>query len=279
MDMRRNKKKWKGFSILIAAALSVGTLVGSFTAYGAQAEAHPDLTRKGSVSIAMVDKTTNSPVSGGEMSLFRVAKVAREDWNDSFVYTEEFTDCMLLLDDPGSEELAKGLADFAEEKKINGDKKKIGSDGTVKYTDLEVGLYLLVQSTAAKGYEAVTPFLVTVPIMVNGELIYDVDAAPKTSGVIKGAAEPSKSHDSSDDDDDDDNDNDDPGIKVKGIQDEVSDPGTAQTDVITDGPDTPAENLTLQVLPKTGQLWWPVPVLAAVGGILLLIGWLEKKKA
>ena len=33
-------------------------------------------------------------------------------------------------------------------------------------------------------------------------------------------------------------------------------------------PDTPGENL-----PQTGVLWWPVPLLAVLGALLLLLGW------
>lgn len=32
------------------------------------------------------------------------------------------------------------------------------------------------------------------------------------------------------------------------------------------------------VLPQTGQLWWPVPLLAAIGMILFLSGWLMRRK-
>ena len=38
-------------------------------------------------------------------------------------------------------------------------------------------------------------------------------------------------------------------------------------------PDTPS----LPVLPQTGQLWWPVPVLAGIGLLLLVLGLMRRK--
>lgn len=32
-------------------------------------------------------------------------------------------------------------------------------------------------------------------------------------------------------------------------------------------------------LPQTGQLWWPVPVMAIVGMVLVLLGWLRRKES
>ena len=31
-------------------------------------------------------------------------------------------------------------------------------------------------------------------------------------------------------------------------------------------------------LPQTGQLWWPVPLLALTGSFLFLVGWLRRKE-
>ena len=56
----------------------------------------------------------------------------------------------------------------------------IGSTGKAVFRNVTPGLYLLVQQSAAEGYLAADPFLVSVPMMENGTYIYDVDASPKT---------------------------------------------------------------------------------------------------
>lgn len=39
------------------------------------------------------------------------------------------------------------------------------------------------------------------------------------------------------------------------------------------------QNTTEDKLPQTGQLWWPVPILAMSGFVLLLVGWLRRKES
>lgn len=39
------------------------------------------------------------------------------------------------------------------------------------------------------------------------------------------------------------------------------------------------QNTTEDKLPQTGQLWWPVPILAISGFVLLLVGWLRRKES
>lgn len=61
----------------------------------------------------------------------------------------------------------------------------------VSFTNLELGLYLLVQDVAAEGCIKMEPFLVSVPMEENGGYLYDVDASPKVE-LAKLPVEPSK---------------------------------------------------------------------------------------
>ena len=47
------------------------------------------------------------------------------------------------------------------------------------FSNLKLGLYLLVQTRAASGYSKISPFLVTVPYLNSGVYIYEVDADTK----------------------------------------------------------------------------------------------------
>ena len=62
---------------------------------------------------------------------------------------------------------------------------EISDLGLAEFGDLEVGLYLVVQTTAAENYNVVNPFLVSVPIQENGKYVYDVDALPKVGTATK----------------------------------------------------------------------------------------------
>lgn len=145
----------------------------------ASARTVPDPERNGSVSVVMKDG--GAAVSGGTLSLYRVGDILEDDGNYSFVLTEEFRAADVPLDDPAAQGLAQQLADYAKAGKMQGVTRAIGTDGTVLFADLKPGLFLFVQETPADGYEAVSPFLVSVPMKDGEDWLYDVDASPKVA--------------------------------------------------------------------------------------------------
>lgn len=143
----------------------------------AAAQPVPDLTRKGSITITMKYKGT--PVSGGSLNLYKVGDVHEDNGNYSFVPVKGLE--ALDYSDIQSPELAKSAAKAVEEKKIAAVKTvTIGSNGTAEFSDLALGLYLVVQKTAASGYKMTASFLVSVPYLEDGAYVYNVKADPKT---------------------------------------------------------------------------------------------------
>lgn len=195
----------------------------NLTAY---AHETPDNSKSGSISVSMV--YNHEAVSGGSLTLYRVAEVSEDNGNYGFALTEEFTGSGISLVDLSSVPV-ESFAAYAADHNLIGITANIGSDGTVLFSDLKLGLYLLVQNQAADGYKAATPFLVSVPIQEKSVYRYDVDASPK-------------------------------------VELEKS-PVTPPTTNPTAKPTDPS-------LPQTGQLNWPVPVLAVLGMSLLMIGWI-----
>lgn len=119
--------------------------------------------------------------------------------------------------------------------KSAGVKKEIDQSGILKYENLPSGLYLLVQDEAAEGYEKIEPFLVSVPMTENNTYIYDVDATPKLELV----------------------------------------PEETESEYETEAETKPSPlGGGGGSLPQTGQLNWPVPLLAISGLILFIGGWL-----
>lgn len=143
------------------------------------AQALPDMSRTGSVTVTMRQGTT--PVSGGTLTLYRVGAVKQENGDCLFVLTGDFVDGGETLDDVSSAELAERLAGFADDHDLDGNVREISEEGEVCFADLELGLYLLVQEQAADGYAAINPFLVSVPLAEEGHYLYDVDASPKVA--------------------------------------------------------------------------------------------------
>ena len=198
----------------------------------------PDETRLGSISITMTHQ--GEPVPGGSLKLYMVADVVSENGDYFFAYTEDFAGCAIPVTELDSAELPQALADIAEEKNLPGAVEPINNAGRVKFGDLELGLYLVVQEEPAPGFKKINPFLVSVPRNDDGRYIYDVDTAPKN---------------------------------LPGPEEEPTNPPTEPTE-----PPPPGD----PELPQTGQLNWPVPMLAVLGMLLVTAGFAlcatEKRK-
>lgn len=177
-----NKKIQKLAGICLAILLLCSTATVVFAA-----ELTPDYSRKGSISVTVKDTGTKRPIAGGTLTLYTVAKL--EDGQE--VYTGGFAACTLPLKRLSSPALAKGLETFAKTKKLKGITVRIGDNGKVQFSNLPLGLYLIVQEEAAKDYAPLESFLVTVPVTEDDKLVYDVDATPK-AGTATSPTDPTK---------------------------------------------------------------------------------------
>lgn len=240
-----------------------------------------DLSRTGSIKVSLYDSETSEAVGGGTLTLYRVAKVQKDNANLSFVYTNGFEDCGVELGDLSEGELAGRLAEkiaaTAESTTV-----EISDLGVAEFGDLEVGLYLVVQTTAAENYNVINPFLVSVPIQENGSYVYDVDALPKVGTAAKKTPEPPDTPDTPDTPDKPQEENpntpaapgpDNPDGWVLG----------AHGEKIYLNPEAPSPDnpngyvMGAHGLPQTGQLNWPIPVLAVIGVVLVAAGIKLKK--
>ena len=240
-----------------------------------------DLSRTGSIKVSLYDSETSEAVGGGTLTLYRVAKVQKDNANLSFVYTNGFEDCGVELGDLSEGELAGRLAEkiaaTAESTTV-----EISDLGTAEFGDLEVGLYLVVQTTAAENYNVINPFLVSVPIQENGSYVYDVDALPKVGTAAKKTPETPDKPDTPDTPDKPEEENpntpaapgpDNPDGWVLGTNGEK-----IYRNPEAPSPDNPNGHVMgAHGLPQTGQLNWPIPVLAVIGVVLVAAGIKLKK--
>ena len=222
------------------AMLLLTVLVGlsGLTAY---AHDVPDESKKGSITVDF--EYDNKAVTGGRLALYRIAKVRQTDGNYDFENLPEFAGFHKDMSDLTSAELARCLADFVDSHNILPVDTRDNRTGNVTFPELSHGLYLVVQVEAASGYEAVQPFLVTVPMLEDGRYVYDVNAYGKTA-LKKAKTDPS---------------------------------GTASGGTAPSGT-VPAGTIPAGGLPQTGQLNWPIPVLALTGCVLILIGLACRRK-
>lgn len=199
----------------------------------ATAYAHevPDETRRGSISVEM--KYGGEAVTGGTLTIYQVGQIQDDDGDFQFVKTAAMEQYTGNYDDISHAGLSEELAVFVKEHHIPACATVKNADGKAVFTDLELGLYLIVQTEASEGYEPLNPFLVSLPMNEGGQYVYEVNAEGKFQ--LRQEPEPT----------------------------EPSKP-TEPTE-----PAKPSE----PTLPQTGQLNWPIPVLAVSGLLLFSLGW------
>lgn len=221
--------KKRGIFALLAGAMAVALCFVCTTA--AFAHEAVDQSRTGSLTISMTYE--GQAVSGGSLELYRVGDVSEDDGNFSFTLSSEFAGSGVSLDDVEAAGLADDLAAYATAQGISGSVYEVDGNGNVSASGLTLGLYLVTQPEAADGYEAITPFLVSVPMYdeVNESYVYDVDATPKVGTISLAPEEPEEPVE-----------------------------------------ETPATGTDGSTMPKTGESNWMVPVLVVVGVGLVLVG-------
>ena len=164
-------------ALLIAVVLLCGLSVSAF--------AHDAVQLDRDCSIRVTMHSEDAAVGGGTLTVYRVGDVLEDDGDYSFGPSAEFAASGETLADITETALAARLAAWVEKNldQVSGVTKEIPASGTVVFENLKPGLYLFMQFKAASGYERVTAFLVSVPVMRDGTYYYDLDATPKMSPV------------------------------------------------------------------------------------------------
>ena len=137
-----------------------------------------DPNRTGSISVTLVSRDGADSMEGAELSVFHVATVDA-DGNGTlrYRYTDAFADCGAALDDP---ELAKTLESFVSGNNIPARTILTDAQGKATCQELPLGLYFVKQTGAVEGFAPCASFLVTLPMKTDSGLVYSVDASPKT---------------------------------------------------------------------------------------------------
>lgn len=174
------------------------------------------------------------PLEDGSLTLYRVGELSIDDGNAEFVLVKELEGGPALTD-LNDPTLAQDLVSLARSRNLPALQESIEA-GWVVFSPLEPGLYAVSQRTsqASDGFAAIQPFLISLPRWENDRYVYDLTAAPKVPLVPAPTLPP---------------------------------PPTTPTEPSTPPPPDPPD------LPQTGQLNWPVPLLAVSGMTLFIIGW------
>jgi len=154
-----------------------------------------DLHREGSLSIRFVDGQNGKPFSfGTKVGVFRTADISLEN-GLQFIYDELFESVGQppTQNSQYNDRLADRLEEVALFKGISLEvpSQVIREDGTVNFTGLTPGLFLIFQmsrGTDSPRYQ-VRPFIVTLPVQdADGSFVYDVEMIYKSSDHGQGTA-------------------------------------------------------------------------------------------
>jgi hypothetical protein len=290
---------------LTALLLSVSLICA--LGIGANALHRSDLSRTGEITMVMKDGDTAVP--GGTVEVFQVGEAVLASGGEfDYVLTDDFRKSGVSLDDVESATAAQTLADYAEENLLTGTIHQISKDGKVTFSDLEAGVYLVVQEVGNEAYALVNPFLVELPQNLNGTYQYQVTATPKLTAASDDDGKPTDTEINNGDPEptaspkptesptpttsgtpiDEEGDN--PPTAEPSNNPETTPPVTSESPTPTTTPatatpstTTPGTNTatpttttttttTTEKLPQTGQLRWPIPVLVMVGVVLIACG-------
>lgn len=197
----------------------IAVLMLCFISINVFAHEVPNLEENGSITF-IVDYE-GEPVDGGSLTLYRVGDIVENNGDYSFALIEKLDDEKTALDNLEDPQLARDLAAKAAEAELKGITAPV-KKGEAVFSEVEPGLYVVVQQEASAGFEAMSPFVISMPKFENGTYVTDIKAEPKPS-LEKAPEKPAKPQD--------------------------------------------------PTLPQTGQLNWPVPVLAVGGIALFALGW------
>ena len=290
-------------AVLLAMCLVVCCALPAFAT-----SANIVLGRLGSLHVRLYDTHNDVPLRGGELTLYQVASVKRTNGNLYFDYTGDFTGCGVVLGDLSDSTLADQLVKYLPAVPAIAAQQDVNEEGYANITKLPQGLYLVVQTEASHGYEAIKPFLVSIPLPDGDNWIYDVDATPKVGAPTQEVTppepetpskpsepdKPSEPEKPSEPDkptqpgtpDEPDNpdmpvDPNDPNRPVSpGTPDNPVNPGNPDNPVAPGNPDNPVApgRPDGNALPQSGQLNWPIPFMACSGVLLFAVGWVLDRK-
>lgn len=282
--------------LLMPCLLAVGALPALATSANIRLVDASGNPATGTIRVALYDSAKDKALSGGQLTLYRVAEVKRKNGDLSFEYCGDFYGCGIALGDLTDSTLADQLLEYMPQG-ARGTTKTVDADGNAAFEDLELGLYLIVQSKASNGYAPIKPFLVSLPMAENGKWNYEVDASPKVGGytpvnpdtppvpptpVPDKPGTPEQPTEPTNPDTPKNPDGPDSPVSP-GSPDSPVAPGNPDNPAAPGKPDNPAlagrpDGAVMNGLPQTGQLNWPVPVLAVSGMLLFAAGWVLNKK-
>lgn len=230
-----------------------------------------------SVTVQMKD-TSGNAVAGGRLLVYKVAEVKDGKYQYTAAFAKMDEDISAKTQSTVmTESFAQSLASYAAANEVSGQTGQISSSGEAALAADEQAVYLVTQTTAANGYEKIKPFTLVLPYVQGGQSMSQIIAKPKlektTPTKPATPSTPSVPNSSS-------------SSSVSSGKKVGTKPQTPNTPTVTSATSFAATSNRQNVptlpqsprLPQTGQLNWPIPLLALLGMTLFMWGWAQERK-
>lgn len=139
-----------------------------------------DFSRKGSVTVTLTDNANNIGIKGAELTAYKVASAGLKESNLVYNNLDELKTCntdFFVLSDVEITDEIMNCVDKSTTHRVSG---VTNSSGTVTLRDLDLGIYIIVQTNKVDGYAKITPYSVLLPQSIDNAWTYDIKASPKT---------------------------------------------------------------------------------------------------
>ena len=184
------------FRKMLAGVLSAAMVLSTMTVTAFAAETKmptidTDTTKKGSITINKYEGSgTSKPLAGVEFTIYKVADLEQSSSNNvELKYKSLIEDVEITSDTKYVEnnEFAKAVNKaIAENKLSEAGKNTTNTSGQVKFENLSLGIYLVVETDApSQVVNKTANFLVSVPMTneAGDDWVYDITANPKNETV------------------------------------------------------------------------------------------------
>ena len=155
------------------------TLLVLLTSINVYADSVIDFSKKGSINVEVTD-SSSSPVSGMEITLFKVANAGVENHNLVYSNIEELNSCKVDFTIGDEKSISTEAVNCVKENATYNKTTITNKNGKVSFKELDLAIYLVVQTKKVEGLSSFEPFLIMIPQSEKNNWKYDIDSTPKT---------------------------------------------------------------------------------------------------
>ena len=184
------------FRKMLAGVLSAAMVLSTMTVTAFAAESKMptiDTNKKGSITINKYEgNDTTKPLAGVEFTIYKIADLEQGSNPVELKYRSLIGESVTITSDTKYNDIKSAVDEKVADGSLTGTSKKTeieSGNATAKFTDLDLGIYLVVETDApSQVVNKTANFLVSVPMTneAGDDWVYNITANPKNATVYGG---------------------------------------------------------------------------------------------